>query len=539
MKHFSRYFFLLLFLSTSVIDISAQSMKVESFFINEHDLTARALQPRKDANNRFEAVVKVQLARQDAQFEGNIDTVMVTPGEYWVYMYKDSKRITVKLPDKLPLTVNFKDYGHAKLKEKTTYILRIDQGDRNTGRAYLTLRSRNVKQCDIEISGNGMNEKLKTDGNGEARNINLPYGDYTYVVHAKGYHEKTGRVTLTGEPVIEVFDMESVTGVLKVLTQADATVVIDDTVTMSRQHHASIPTGRHKVTASLNGYTRTEIVNLGSNGMELDMNMLGSLRISSPSGGIVEITPRDGAVKPGLFACETRKEIPSLLGNYSVTVRKKGFESKTLNVEVTPDARINQGFALLRTVDKYFFFNYAGTPHAPIGFMTGVVKHYGWYFKAAASAKAFSLIGSPDETTTGKASLEWQYHKNLGFIDGDVGYDRFDYEGRNAWNITAGGMARLFSWCYPFVGIGYGVDEALYWDNNSLGGKETYTRLFTDRENNGRGMIGELGIMFKWHAVTLIGGYQLHFMKVKTQGELMFGIGLSYNITGDPFNLRK
>jgi len=116
-----------------LIDVNslyAQSMEVELFEVDNMDLAARAKKPRKDINGKYEAIVKVQLAHNDAVFEGNVDTVVVTPGEYFVYMYKDSKKIKIKAPNKLPLTVHFGDYGHKKLKEKTTYVLRLELAER-------------------------------------------------------------------------------------------------------------------------------------------------------------------------------------------------------------------------------------------------------------------------------------------------------------------------------------------------------------------------------------------------------------------------
>lgn len=44
--------------------------------------------------------------------------------------------------------------------------------------------------------------------------------------------------------------------------------------------------------------------------------------------------------------------------------------------------------------------------------------------------------------------------------------------------------------------------------------------------------------MIKFHALTLIGGYQMHFMQGKTQGELMFGIGFTYNLSSNPLKLK-
>lgn len=104
---------------------NAQELEVKSFAPKTNDLSA-STNPRGDNNNIACALIKVQLAAQGAQFEGNVvGNVEYKTSEYMVYMASGSKRVKVKLEGYLPLEVNFADYGVNVLESKTTYVLTI------------------------------------------------------------------------------------------------------------------------------------------------------------------------------------------------------------------------------------------------------------------------------------------------------------------------------------------------------------------------------------------------------------------------------
>ncbi len=96
--------FILLFWSATLY---GQKLIVESFTERTNDISART-SGRVDANGDRCALVKVQLASADANFSGLVvgDTDFHT-NEYWVYMAKGSRRLTVNLQNFLPLEVEF------------------------------------------------------------------------------------------------------------------------------------------------------------------------------------------------------------------------------------------------------------------------------------------------------------------------------------------------------------------------------------------------------------------------------------------------
>ena len=93
-------FFLVLFLRPA---LRAQELIVKNFRESDHDLAART-QSRKDINDNYCALLKVQLVASGAQFDGNvIGKVPFKNNEYWVYMSQGSKRLKIYHPDYLPL----------------------------------------------------------------------------------------------------------------------------------------------------------------------------------------------------------------------------------------------------------------------------------------------------------------------------------------------------------------------------------------------------------------------------------------------------
>lgn len=118
----------LLFILSLLFSLSsgAQKLTIESFEAKTYDLSARTSQ-RVDNNDVPCALVKVQLASEGAEFEGNVmDSVEYKTSEYQVYMPKGSKHLQVRLKDYLPLDIKFADYKIESLESNTTYILIIN-----------------------------------------------------------------------------------------------------------------------------------------------------------------------------------------------------------------------------------------------------------------------------------------------------------------------------------------------------------------------------------------------------------------------------
>ena len=122
MRRYLLIIILFLFLMPSSF---AQKLKVESFAISEGDLSA-VTPARLDENDRNCALIKVGIALDGVQFEGNVmGNVIPKLGEYWVYMPQGNSMLRISHKDYTPIMINFYDYGIGKLESGKTYILRF------------------------------------------------------------------------------------------------------------------------------------------------------------------------------------------------------------------------------------------------------------------------------------------------------------------------------------------------------------------------------------------------------------------------------
>lgn len=104
----------------------SQTLQIREFSQQDQDATART-QKKLDNNDNPCALVKVQLAKSGAEFDGQVvDVPSYSKSEYYVYMAQGSKKMTVRTNGFLPLDVVFSNYGIKKLEALTTYKLVIE-----------------------------------------------------------------------------------------------------------------------------------------------------------------------------------------------------------------------------------------------------------------------------------------------------------------------------------------------------------------------------------------------------------------------------
>ena len=189
-------FILLLF--SAIITINGQELTVKSFTERTNDISART-SGRVDANGDRCALVKVQLASAGANFSGMVvgDSDFHT-NEYWVYMAKGSRRLTVNLQNFLPLEVEFADYGVKSLAGETTYQLVVLMPETGQKRTVVTQQyvMFDVEPKDAVVEFDGSVLSL-ADGTASVRK---PFGVYNYRVQAALHHPSSGVVKVS-DPV--------------------------------------------------------------------------------------------------------------------------------------------------------------------------------------------------------------------------------------------------------------------------------------------------------------------------------------------------
>lgn len=250
--------FLSFILLTAITIISfAQKLSVERFEAT-NDLTARdSRYLRSDLNGKPCALVKVQVALTDVEFEGNkIGDVLYKTSEYWVYLPAGDKRLKVKHPNYLPLTVLFADYGIERLEGKTTYVLTISVPTSNAAMQKLSVKY-TPKNAMVLIDG-----QLLKGSNGLAEK-ELSIGSHSYNVFLEGYVGQMGTVSLTenapGKLIIELDKESSVASNNAQPVQQQAVAQVTHPVQPSQTASTSTPSSG--VSAMNNASAQTFTVN--------------------------------------------------------------------------------------------------------------------------------------------------------------------------------------------------------------------------------------------------------------------------------------
>ena len=186
-----RYFALLMILCCIFPDaMHAQELTVKSMTALPMDLSASQYE-RKDLNGQPCALVKVQLATMGARFEGNvIGSADYKTNEYWVYMTEGSYMLSVKHPNFVTLSVNFRDYGINGVQGKVTYRLTLLMPQAATPQQTQKLTINYSPANAIVL----VDSKTYT-GNGHVE-LTLPVGSHDYQIVAAGYDPAEGSVKL-------------------------------------------------------------------------------------------------------------------------------------------------------------------------------------------------------------------------------------------------------------------------------------------------------------------------------------------------------
>ncbi len=164
-----------------------QKPNVEGIYADVHDLSANT-EPRYDLNKERCALVKVRFVAKHASFEGNIiGDVIKKEGEYWVYMTKGSRYLTVKHPDLLPTQIMLDK--SQPLESGVVYVLTLSIPDS----MYATVMRRNdsdtndsessERKCIVSGKVFAENDSIKPLG-GVTIYQNLQEGSYESMVYS-------------------------------------------------------------------------------------------------------------------------------------------------------------------------------------------------------------------------------------------------------------------------------------------------------------------------------------------------------------------
>ena len=115
---------IILFLLGASLKVFSQTLKVTSFK-QTNDLTASRFE-KTDINGVPCGLIKVWLPVNDGKFVGNVVESIFKNGEWWVYMTKGSKRVTIKTSQYPPLIYEFDETFLSNVTYRMT--VEIDSG---------------------------------------------------------------------------------------------------------------------------------------------------------------------------------------------------------------------------------------------------------------------------------------------------------------------------------------------------------------------------------------------------------------------------
>ena len=189
-----KYNFLFLFLLMA-IQIQAQNISVKSFRLLENDLDARLNYPKPDQNGEKCAIIKVVTTEDGFTWDGGalgITTIVKKQAEYWLYVPRGAKRITIS-HSKLGLLRN---YAYTiPIEESTVYELVLV-----TGKVITTVQENEIESqwliINTEPAGADVYINDLPAGKTPYQN-ELPIGKYTWRLQKELYLNESGFLELT------------------------------------------------------------------------------------------------------------------------------------------------------------------------------------------------------------------------------------------------------------------------------------------------------------------------------------------------------
>lgn len=145
---------------------------------------------RTDNNGNICSLLRVLSQQNNLSFEGNIvgDVEYKNQNQYWVYLSPGSKKIKINAPGIDPKEVDFNDYGIHHLESKRIYEY-----------SYKGIPTQKLQILYSPAESMILIDGVITDGENGVVSVDLPLGEHSYIVAAKGYVSAEGVVKLKNE----------------------------------------------------------------------------------------------------------------------------------------------------------------------------------------------------------------------------------------------------------------------------------------------------------------------------------------------------
>ena len=240
---------LLAFLLTC-ISATSQNIDVKDFRILPNDQTARVHEPITDQNGEKCALIKVVTTEKGFVWEGGtlgITEVKKKAGEYWVYVPRGSKKLTIK-HEELGVLRNYV-YPEA-IKESTVYEMKL-----TTGKVKTVVEEKKIAAQWLIIQTEPKDANVFIDDKLAGKTpFQRKYeeGEYTYRIEKSRYYNKAGKVTLKDEKKRLNFTLKPRFGNIKVSSAPENGMMIylDDENTGKKTPATleEVSSGEHTIT---------------------------------------------------------------------------------------------------------------------------------------------------------------------------------------------------------------------------------------------------------------------------------------------------
>lgn len=177
--------------------LAQQGISVKSFDVIPNDMDARVNFPKRDQNGEVCAIIKVVTTQTGFDWEPDglgITAAERKVGEYWLYVPRGAKRLTIK-HDKLGILRNYQ-YPMA-IQAATVYVMELV-----TGTVEVVVKEAQIETQWLVINSTpeGANVFINDNQMGATPfSRKFPEGEYTYRLELPMYHPEAGKVTLSGD----------------------------------------------------------------------------------------------------------------------------------------------------------------------------------------------------------------------------------------------------------------------------------------------------------------------------------------------------
>lgn len=328
--------------------IFAQGIKVKEMKQVLSDLSGSVHQ-RMDSLGNPCGLVKVMIENPDVSFDGNVvGDVANKMNEYWVYLPKGTKGLSVKRKNYLPMSICFADYGVNEVESKVTYQMVLKEVSFKKNSIFISI-SPNYARLTID------NYLIDVDSNG-VYEFFLDKGEYMVKAEANGFRKYVNVIEIgkNNDPLTII--LESLLADVTISTETNgADVSINDKKVGVGTWVGHLPAGSYTISSYKEGYEPylNEIHIAEKEKVDIKIPQLkqrkGSINIVSNITDYtdVKVDGKDSEIINGQIVNVTS-------GKHVITLGKYGYGSVDIPIDVKGDNKdtIKHIFTPMRNYEK-------------------------------------------------------------------------------------------------------------------------------------------------------------------------------------------